>query len=72
MEIEKNVPMPPQLPATGPRVGVTRVFSRMEVGDSILIEDPKDLNSVVCFARRNGMKARYRKGVGGWRVWRAE
>lgn len=67
--IEKNVPMPSGNPGRR-RSEATKVFDRMEVGDSI-VGTAKDRSSVNQYAKKIGRAVTARQRADGtYRIWR--
>ena len=67
MKIEKNIPIPPR----GNQKN-TVLFEKMEVGDSVLVENRQKSMSVANALNRKGRKAVTRSVDGGIRVWRTK
>lgn len=78
MDIEKDVPMPESRRGSGQSAWST--FSKMEVGDSILVDgdstaskDCPAMNSASVYGHRYGKRFSGRKqGNGKVRIWRVE
>lgn len=73
MKIEKDVPVPPR--STGP--GSNKYpFAEMEVGDSVLFDEPRLKSppylAAQYHARKTGKKFVGRVVEGGVRIWRVE
>lgn len=68
MKIEKGIPMPTTPSRT------QRPFAFMEVGDSVLIQDPADFtkahNAAKQTGHRQGKGFTARREAGGLRIWR--
>lgn len=69
MVIEKDVPIPPKHARAQ---GVAATLSRMQKGDSFLLDSEDACRHAHGVAKRNGMKITTRKVEGGWRVWKIE
>lgn len=70
MYIEKNIPVPKHRHGS-----ITDMAKKMEIGDSVLVEDSAVNNRSVVESlrraiRRFGGKSSYKKVDGGVRVWR--
>ncbi len=65
MEIEKNIPMPKSLRQ---RTDI----SKMEVGDSILLENHSKVMAIRLAMKRNGWACTSAAVDGGVRVWRTK
>ena len=67
MQIEKDIPIPPKGRV---RSVAGETARKLEVGESVLLDNEGDLNTANCALRRMGRKAAVRKTDGGWRLWR--
>jgi hypothetical protein len=67
MKIEKNIPIPPR----GHQKN-TALLEKMEVGDSVLVENRRKSVSTAQVLNRKGWKAVTRTVHGGIRVWRTQ
>lgn len=64
VSIDKGIPMPEGWSKFG------NTIREMEVGDSVLLTDQRDVSNLQSSAKRIGLRMTSRKVEGGWRVWR--
>lgn len=75
MKIEKNIPIPDKMSITKIR---TNKWSVLEIGDSILFENAKEANTILCNIiqwikrTKRDWKMAQRKVDGGIRIWRVK
>jgi hypothetical protein len=67
LSIDKGIPMPEERSGWG-KFGNT--IREMEVGDSVLVTEQRDVPNLQASAKRIGLRMTSRKVEGGWRVWR--
>jgi len=68
LSIEKNIPIPA-------RKGWGKfhdTIHSMEIGDSVLLTEQRDVANFMSVGKRVGLKMSSRKVDGGWRVWRIQ
>lgn len=67
ISIDKGIPMPEQRSGWG-KFGNT--IREMEVGDSVLVTEQRDVANLMSSGKRIGLGMSSRKVENGWRVWR--
>ena len=75
LQIEKNVPIPPESKGRPARLN----YDEIAIGDSVKVSTVTDLNTIVQSMRRRGMVATQRKIKDDrtsdgfyWRIWRVK
>lgn len=69
LSIQKGIPLPPKSSGWGKFGNTIRL---MEIGDSVFVDDKRDVANLMSSGKRIGLGMASRKVDNGWRIWRVK